>query len=252
MQITKRSKLSLAQLLGVIDNKSVYVLLDKYDLDPYQANSVIDIGNVMQSASETQVSNLIEEIVLTSSTLRNAVSPKYKYDDRYDEFKKSLLLDGYIIKANSIKALDPNFEGREPVEDELLHEIARSDLDAKNEVKSCVLASASDFIKAQPDFNGSLTNIRICLETIVRKIAVKRGFTANSFGNTWGPSLGYLKNEGFFTEKEEKTLASVFTFVSDGAHVPIGFSEEEFVRLGRNLCASMCYFVIKKYNANNL
>jgi hypothetical protein len=249
MQITKRSKLSLAQLLGIMDNQSVYVLLEKYDLDPYKANSVITISEEIQSASEIQLSNLIEEIVCTSNTLRSAVSPRYKYDDQFNEFKKSLLLDGYVIEANGIKSLDPNFEGREPIEDELLHEVAQSGLDENDEVKTCILASASDFIKAQPDFNGSLTNIRICLETIVRKIAVRQDFVANRSGNTWGPSLGYLKTNDFLTEKEEKTLASVFTFVSDGAHVPIGFSQEEFVRLGRNLCASMCYFVIKKYNA---
>ena len=249
MQITKRSKISLAQLLGVMDRQSVYVLLDKYDFDSYQANSVIGISDEMKSASEEQLSNLIEEIIRTGSTLRNGVSPKYKYDDQFNEFRKSLLLDGYAIDDNSIKSLDPNFEGKEPIEDELLNEITKSGLDENDEVKSCLLASASDFIKSPPDFNGSLTNIRICLETIVRKIAFKKKFITDRTGNTWGPSLGYLKNIGFLTEKEEKTLASVFTFVSDGAHVPIGFSEEEFVRLGRNICASMCYFVIKKYNA---
>lgn len=249
MQITKRSKLSLSQLLGVMDRQSVHVLLDKYDFDSYQANSLIAISDEMKSGSERQLSDLIEEIVCTCSTLRNGVSPKYKYDDRFNEFRKSLLLDGYEIDDSTIKSLDPNFEGKEPVEDELLNEISKSGLDENNEINSCLRASASDFIKPQPDYNGSLTNIRICLETIVRKIAFAKNFVTDRTGNTWGPSLGYLKTTGFLTEKEEKALASIFTFVSDGAHVPIGFSEEEFVRLGRNICASMCYFVIKKYNA---
>lgn len=249
MQITKRSKISLAQLLSVVDNESVHVLLDKCDLDPYAANSVIDISEAMQSATEKQLSSLIEEISYTSGTLRNTVSPKYSYDNQFKVFRKSLLLDGYIIEDSGIKSLDPNFEGKEPIEDQLLHEVKKSGLDINDEIKKCILESASDFIKDQPDFNGSLTNIRICLETIIRRISIKQGFINNSSGNTWGPSLNHLKSNAFITEKEEKTLASVFTFISDGAHVPIGFSEEEFVRLGRNLCASMCYFVIKKYNA---
>jgi hypothetical protein len=35
-----------------------------------------------------------------------------------------------------------------------------------------------------------------------------------------------------------------------GDHVESGITkEEEFVKLGNNICASMCYFAIKKYNA---
>jgi hypothetical protein len=249
MQISKRSKISLSQLLGVLDSQTVHVLFDKYDYDSYQASSIIGINDEIKSGSERQLTELIGEIIRTGSTLRNGVSPRYKYDDLLNEFRKSLLLDGYEIGDKTIKSLDPNFEGKEPVEDELVNELNKSGLDENDEIVSCLNASASDFIKAQPDYNGSLTNIRICLETIVRKIAFKKDFVTNVSGNTWGPSLGYLKATDFLTEKEEKALASIFTFVSDGAHIPIGFSEEEFVRLGRNICASMCYFVIKKYNA---
>jgi len=249
MQISKRSKVSFAQLLSVLNGQTVHVLFDKYEYDPYNAHSAINISDEIQSASENQLSNLIKEVIRTSNTLRNGTSPRYKYDDQFEELRKSLLLDGYVIDSKTIKSLDPDFDGKEPIEDELLHELTKSGLSGYEEIKLCIIASADDFIKAPPDFNGSLTNIRIGLETIVRKIAIERNFVSTMVGNTWGPSLGHLKKNGFFTEKEEKTLASVFTFVSDGAHIPIGFTEEEFVRLGRHLCASMCYFVIKKYNA---
>ncbi len=249
MQISKRSKLSLSQLLGVLNSQTVHVLLDKYEIDPYSVNSIVQISYEIQSTSENQLSNLIKEIIRTGRTLRNGVSPRYMYDDQFDELRKSLLLDGYVIDSSDIKSLDPDFEGKEPIEDELINELTKSGLDGYEEIRSCIIASADDFIKAPPDFNGSLTNIRIGLETIVRKIAIEKAFVSNRPGNTWGPSLGHLKNINFFSGKEEKTLASVFTFVSDGAHIPIGFTEEEFVRLGRHICASMCYFVIKKYNA---
>jgi len=159
------------------------------------------------------------------------------------------LLDGYLIDVDSIKYLEPTFEGKEPIEDELLTQLNNSSLDGCEEIKSCIIASANDFIKSPPDFNGSLTNIRIGIETIVRNIAIEKGLVSNGTGNTWGPSLVYLKKIDFLSEKEEKTIASVFTFISDGAHIPIGFTEEEFVRLGRHLCASMCYFLMKKNNA---
>ncbi len=249
MQISRRSRISLSQLLGVIDTKYVHVLLDKYGMDSYSASSVVALSEDIQATNIAKLSDLLVEVISTGQTLRNHTSPKYKYDDQFEELRKSLLLDGYLIENTIIKSLDPNYEGKELVEDALLDELKKSGIDNDEAVKMCVLASASDFVKQQPDFNGSLTNIRIALETIVRKIAKLSDFVGSSSGNTWGPSLAHLKKDGFLTDKEEKALASVFTFISNGAHIPIGFSEEEFVRLGRNLCASMCYFVIKKYNA---
>ena len=249
MQLSKRSKLSLAQLISELNSNAAFMLLDKHNFDPYVTNSGLELSHELKSAPEDKLSNLIKEIVRTSGSLRNGVSPRYRYDDYFEELRKSLLLDGYVIDAHCIKSLDPTFEGKEPIEDELLNQLNNSSLDGHEEIKSCIIASADDFIKKPPDFNGSLTNIRIGIETIVRKIAIEKGFVSNRKGNTWGPSLGFLKQIDFLSEKEEKTLASVFTFISDGAHIPIGFTEEEFVRLGRHLCASMCYFIMKKYNA---
>lgn len=250
MQISRRTKISLAQLLGVIDKQVINVILDKHGLEPLAASSVIYISEEMKAASDKQLTDLILEVASTELVLRNSTTPKYKYDYQFNEFRKSLLLDGYQIENKSVKALDPNYEGKEPVEDALLDELKKSQIDNDDEVKERILASASAFIKTPSDFNGSLTNIRVALETTIRKSAIKKGFVNNNpSANSWGPSLAYLKSNGFFSEKEEKALAAVFTFISDGAHIPIGFSEEEFVRLGRNICASMCYFAIKKYNA---
>jgi hypothetical protein len=250
MQISRRTKITLAQLLGVIDQQVIKVILDKYGLEPYAPFTVIDISEEMKAASDEQLAAVILEVANTGAVLRDSTTPKYKYDAQFKELRKSLLLDGYQIENESVKALDPNYEGKEPVEDALLDELEKSEIDNDDEVKKRILASASDFIKTPSDFNGSLTNIRVALETTIRKSAINKGFVnSNPSGNSWGPSLAYLKLNGFFSEKEEKALAAVYSFISDGAHIPIGFNEEEFVRLGRNICASMCYFAIKKYNA---
>ena len=249
MQISRRTSFSLAQLLSVIDRPTVYVIFDKFGFNPELISSPVDISNEINSAPNSMLSDLLLEVVQTNRTLRNQTSPKYKFDDQYSILQKSLLLDGYLVENESIKTLDPNFEGHDPVEDALLQELDSSGLQNKDDIYRAIEASAEDFVKAQPDFNGSLTNIRIALETLVREIAYTTGFTTTKIGNTWGPSLAHLRTSGFITPKEEQALASVFTFISDGAHVPLGFSQEEFVRLGRNMCSSMCYFVIKKYNA---
>ncbi len=42
----------------------------------------------------------------------------------------------------------------------------------------------------------------------------------------------------------------VYGFISRASHTPIGFSEQEFARLGRSLALGFCYFLIKQFNAN--
>lgn len=249
MQISRRTKFSLSQLLGVIEKPTAYVILDKFGFDPQMASSPAGISNEVALASEDILTDMLVEIAQTNKTLRNQTSPKYKFDDRYSLLKQSLLLDGYKIENDAIESLDPNFKGFEPVEDALLKELDNSTLKNRNNINSSINASADDYLKAQPDYNGSLTNIRIALETLVREIAYSKGFNVAGSGNSWGPSLAHLKSVGFIDQNEEKALASVFTFISNGAHIPLGFSHEEFVRLGRNMCSSMCYYVIKKYNA---
>jgi len=249
MQVSRRTKFSLAQLLSVVEQSTVYVIFDKFGFNPQAASSPACISNEITSADDQTLSGLIIEVIETIRTLRNDTSPKYKFDDQFSILKKSLLLDGYLIEDKSIKTLDPNFIGIEPVEDGLINELENSSIQNKTGIIRSVKASADDFVKAQPDYNGSLTNIRIALETLVRDIALEKGFTTARTGNTWGPSLGYLKTNGFIDQKDENALSSVFTFISNGSHIPLGFIEEEFVRLGRNMCTSMCYFVIKKHNA---
>ncbi|MBM7073109.1 hypothetical protein JQC92_13910 [Shewanella sp. 202IG2-18] len=249
MQVSRRTKFSLAQLLSVVDRPTVYVLFEKFGFDPQAVSSPVGISDEMKYADAQVLSDLIIEVIETSKTLRNSTSPKYKFDDQFSILEKSLLLDGYLIEGKLIRALDPNFKGYVPVEDALIMELDGSSLQQKANIKNSVKASADDFVKAQPDYNGSLTNIRIALETLVREIALEKGFTTTRAGNTWGPSLGHLESCGFIDKKDENALSSVFTFISNGAHIPLGFSQAEFVRLGRNMCTSMCYFTIKKYNA---
>ena len=129
MQISKRTRISLSQLLAVIDRQIIRVILDKYGLNEDAVSSATSIRDEIASSPIDELTELVQEVITTSSTLRNSVSPRYKYDDRFEEFRKSLLLDGYKIEDKSISALDPNHEGKEPVEDALLIELENSGLD---------------------------------------------------------------------------------------------------------------------------
>lgn len=169
MQISRRIKISLAQLLGVIDQQDATDILAKHGLDSSTASSVSEISEEMKAANDKQLADLVLEVASTGKMLRNRTSPKYAYENKYDEFRKSPLLDGYQIENKSVKALDPNYEGKEPIEDALLDELEKSEIGNDGEVKECILASAADFLKTPSDFNGSLTNIRVALETTIRK-----------------------------------------------------------------------------------
>ena len=93
------------------------------------------------------------------------------------------------------------------------------------------------------DFNQCLSKARISLETIVRTIAIDK----YNFNDSWGNALSKLKTESFITQKEEELMAKLYGFISDGSHIPLGFTEEEYARYGRNLAMSKCYYIIKKY-----
>jgi hypothetical protein len=44
-------------------------------------------------------------------------------------------------------------------------------------------------------------------------------------------------------------LARVYTFISPGAHIPKGITEEEWARLSRTFALGACFFVLKKHLA---
>ena len=156
MQVSRRTNFSVAQLLSVVERPTVYVIFDKFGFDPQLVASPAGISSEINSAADVVLSDLLVEVIQTNRTLRNQTSPKYKLDDQYSILRKSLLLDGYLVENETIKALDPNFEGHEPVEDALLEELNDSTLQNKEDIKRAIKASADDFVKAQPDYNGRI------------------------------------------------------------------------------------------------
>ena len=65
-----------------------------------------------------------------------------------------------------------------------------------------------------------------------------------------GSALNNLKTNSFLTQIEEDLMAKTYSFVSNGSHIPLGFTNEEYARYGRNLLMSKCYYIIKKYKQN--
>jgi len=253
MKITSRSKYSLCQFLDLFERDVIEVLLEKYNIPIYsyfkRNLNQNDLKDSLIGADDSCIESLLDEIVRTRGDLRNRVSPRYRFDERWDDLISCLKLDGYEIERKKINPIEPFIEGNESVEDDLTKELKLADLTS---VIEQIDLSAESFRKSTPDYNGCLSHSRIALETLVRTIAENKGYQIKNTKKAWGESLAYSEKSQFITENEEKVIASIYTFISDGSHIPVGFTEEEFVRFGRNMITSICYFIVKKFNDGKL
>jgi hypothetical protein len=82
MIVTKRTKLSLCQLLDLFDQDVVHVLLEKHDI-PHCGCSQTEISAVLSDLDQRTIESLIDEVVRTNGDLRNRVSPRYRFDERW-------------------------------------------------------------------------------------------------------------------------------------------------------------------------
>ena len=255
--LSKRTKISLAQFLGLLSQEDLVLLCEKHGVDaPNFAYAYDQQGAVrtwVEATSEQSLLQVLDEVVRTNNTIRSSISPKYRFDERWDDLVKCLALDGYLVAKfeRTLRAVDPSIEGSLPVDDDLTLELKKSQLKEADEIVGLLAKSSEAYRSSPADFNGCLNNARVALETLARGIAKRwQGAHSGSFDETkWGQVLAFLRTSGLVTKKEEEGLAGVYGFVSPGSHNPIGLSEEEMVRLGRSLIAGMAYFLIKRYNA---
>jgi len=241
MILTNRTKLSLVQLLDLQDYEHLSIILEKHSFQSNLSN-ITDLKNSLISVGN--MSLLLNEIISTRQALKIRVTSKTSFNERWDELVKCLFLDGYKTENNTLVKIEPNIDGIIAIEDDLTNEIKQSSLVHKNEIIKLINESAEAFKKTNPDYNGCLTKARLSVETIIRDIATE----TDGVDDNWGTSLGKLFRNSFFEKKEEESISSTYTFISSGSHIPLGFTDEEYARYGRNLILSVCYYVIKKYN----
>ena len=249
--ISERSRISLSQFLRLQPILSLRVLLRKYDIDAEisNLNRLDRLVSTIEDAQYSQLRNLLEEIVRTQRDLRNQVETRSRYDERLKDLELCLLLDGYKVERGQLVAIDPTIEGAEPLDDDLTALLRESGLPEADGVVGLLISSTDAFRGELPNFNASLTEARLALETAAKDIARERqkSRSGNYAELRWGQALDYLKTSGFITQEEEKGLVGVYGFVSPGAHRPVEPDELEMARLGRSLSIGMLYFLIKRY-----
>ena len=125
-----------------------------------------------------------------------------------------------------------------------------SGLPRSSEIVRKIEDSASAYRSPTPDYNASLVNARVALETLAADVAVEvaAGASPLPFNPTkWGEVIACLRKADEITVEEEKGLAGVFHMLSAGAHRPIavGIPEIQMTRLGRSFAFNMCWFLLQ-------
>lgn len=263
MRIGKRSRLSLSQFLPVLGRERVGIVFEKYDISADEISGSwrkesleVAVMDAVLGASDTQVTEVLQELARTGRAIRSQVSPKDRYDEPWADLKLCLQLDNivwskdeYGREQNFFVSAEPAIDGVQPVDDDLTGELKRSDLSGVDDVVAMIEESANGFKAGNR--NACLNAARVALHTLARTIAAAR-LPAHPGGfdeNKWGQVLAYLRKSGFIDENEEAGLAGVYRFISPGSHVPLGVTDLEFARLGRTLAFSCCYFLVKASNA---
>jgi hypothetical protein len=210
--------------------------------------------DALENAEDDAIGALVGELVREASAVRAYAPRKYVFDGAWREFERWLRHDGWVIEEGTLVKLSPEAEEATGVRNRLIEELQASDLDQDGAITKCLEDAASAFVADPPDFNGSVTNVRIALETTARRAA--GNLAASSKGSyskdSWGKALEFLRKVGVLDSDEEQTIARVYTFISPGAHVPAGVTEEEWARLARTFGLGSCYFLLKKYVAASL
>lgn len=249
--ISSRTRHSLAQFLELQELSFVVVLLSKYgvrvSIGHYR--QLMDTLNTVRTLDDRVVLEMLSEIAATSGDLRTRVNPKYRFDERMHDLTQCLMLDGYSIEGKKLIQSDPSIADAPPIDDDLILSMQSFGAPRKLEILQKINDSAQAFRSAPPDYNASLVNARVALETLASDIAIHVAAprAATFDPSKWGEVLRFLRVSGEITEEEEVGLAGVFRFLSPGAHRPVGIPEVQMARLGRSLALNMCWFLLQNH-----
>ena len=263
MDLTLRTKMSLCQFLGLFAQHDLTLLFLKHglvidDLD-YVGNGqhfARALKNSILQSGPTELGYLVQEIARTHDAMRTAVSPRYVFDQRWNDLLLCLELDDYALEREKFDRevgrlipIEPQIQGAVPLADDLTHELERATLPGSDAILDLLEKSATAF--RLEDFNACLADARVALQTLAKSTASlhRRTSPPNFDPNKWAQVVNYLRTSNFINRNEEEGITGVYSLISPGSHTPLGFTDREFARLGRSLAVSICYFLAKRLNA---
>ena len=110
--LSKRTKISLAQFLELQNINYAKSLLERCDIHIIDVYSkFLLLKDSLLYASNDDILSLFRDIVSTRNDLRSRITPKYRFDERWNDLEKCLALDGIDIKDNEIVTVDSFDDG---------------------------------------------------------------------------------------------------------------------------------------------
>jgi hypothetical protein len=250
----QRTRYSFVQFLELQEPMNLIVLVGKYGvqhLSLSQGQLLYGLLNTISDLEDRMLMLVLAEVVATTGDLRARVNQKYRFDERLHDLTQCLLLDGYVIEGRKLVQTDPAIAGVAPLEDDLIDALQNSGAPRAQKIIAKINDSAGAFRSTPPDYNASLVNARVALETLASDVAAhiasQQPTPATYNPSKWGEVLAFLRSSGEITVEEEKGLAGVFGFLSLGAHRPMGIPEDQMTRLGRSFALNMCWFLLKNH-----
>ncbi|MBX2832923.1 MAG: hypothetical protein KTR23_17495 [Rhodospirillales bacterium] len=248
--LSTRARLSLVQFIALQPVDVCNVLLKKYGESfccDYQGNLLTELHQTFEYIEDDRCLSILRECVGTKNDLRSRISPKNKFDERWNDLRQCLLLDGYLVEDDQLSTIDPTIGDTSPIDDDLIKALKTSELPDAAEIISRIQRSTDAFRSSPPDYNACLNGMRVALETLARTIAIST-FGQNA-PHRWGELLSFLKSNQFISVEHERGLAGVYHFLSPGSHRNIGIPEDQMVRLGRSFSLNMCWFLLEKFRS---
>jgi hypothetical protein len=192
--------------------------------------------------------SLLDEVARTEGDLRNRVAPRYRFDERWADLAKCLLLDGYLLGDKRFTPTDPSISDAVPLEDDLVQALRSCGAPHADDIIRKINDSSEAFRAQPPNYNACLNDARVALETLA--VDISQGRSAPQVAapdiSKWGSVINHLRSVGLINLEEERGLVGVYGFVSPGSHRPIGISDEQMARLGRSFAMNMCWFLLKR------
>lgn len=251
--IGSRTRLSLAQFLELQEYGVCTVLLNKYGIDSslYPSQLLFGLKDLLSTMDQHRLLMLMDEIVRTDGDLRARVNPKYRFDERWADLTRCLVLDGYLVSGKQLIPIDPSISDAAAIDDDLIRELKACGAPRANEIIRKINDSSDAFRASPPNYNACLNDARVALETLAVDISQSRNTScaAPADVSKWGSVISHLRMGGLITLEEERGLVGVYGFVSPGSHRPIGVSDEQMARLGRSFALNMCWFLLKRQQA---
>lgn len=250
--IGSRTRYSFAQFLELQEPIISIALLGKYGVEHFStvpARLLPDLLDILRGLDDHTIMLALSEAIATSGDLRSRVNPKYRFDERLHDLSQCLRLDGYVIQEKQLIRADPSISDATSIDDDLIAALQTCGAPRAQDIIAKINDSTAAYRAATPDYNASLVNARVALETlaadVAQDVAASQTTPASYNASKWGEVLSFLRTSGEITVEEESGLAGVFRFLSPGAHRPVGLPEDQMARLGRSFALNMCWFLLK-------